>query len=86
MRLGVILFLYRSVEIWNKLPNKLVSCKKVEEFRLKLKIFDLNKTFIRKINKPRLSSIYDESFFNMLNDYLSGQSIVNVLGALSFYF
>lgn len=44
-------FFYRSVEIWNKLPNELVSCKKVEEFRFKLKKFDLNKVFLSKINK-----------------------------------
>ena len=33
---------YRSVEIWKKIPNELVYCKKVKEFRLKLKKFDLN--------------------------------------------
>ena len=44
-------FFYRSVEMWNKLPNDLVSCKKVEKFRLKYKKFDLNKLFISKIYK-----------------------------------
>ena len=44
-------FFYRSVEMWNKLPNDLVSCKKVEQFRLKLKKIDLNKLFISKIYK-----------------------------------
>ena len=44
-------FFYRSVEVWNKLPNELVSCKNVEQFRLKLKKFDLYKIFISKIYK-----------------------------------
>ena len=44
-------FFYRSVEMWNKLPNELVSCEKFEQFRLKLKNFDLNKIIISKIYK-----------------------------------
>ena len=44
-------FFYRSVELWNKLPDELVSCKKVEHFRLRLKKFDLNKYFVSKIYK-----------------------------------
>ena len=51
MRLGINIFFYRSVRIWNKLPNVLISCKKVEEFRSKLKKFDLNKMFGSKTNK-----------------------------------
>ena len=51
MRLGIIIFLYPSVEKWNKLPNELDSRKKVEEFCLKLKKYDLNKMFVSKINK-----------------------------------
>ena len=44
-------YFYRSVEMWNKLPNELVLCEKVEQFRLKLKKFDLNKIFTSKIYK-----------------------------------
>ena len=51
MRLGIILFFNRSVQIWNKLPNELVSCKKVVEFRLKLNFFYLDKMFVSKIDK-----------------------------------
>ena len=43
--------LYRSVKVWNKLPNELISCKNVEQFQLKLKKFDLYKIFISKIHK-----------------------------------
>ena len=48
---GITLFFYRSVELWNKLPDELVSCEKVEHFRLRLKKFDLNKYFVSKIYK-----------------------------------
>ena len=44
-------FFYRSVKMWKKLPNELVSCKNLEHFRLKLKKFDLNKIFTSKIYK-----------------------------------
>ena len=50
MSLGIILF-YQSVKIWNKHPNEVVFCKKVKEFRLKLKKFDLNKMFLSKNSK-----------------------------------
>ena len=48
---GIILFFYCSVELWNKLPNKLVSCKKIEHFRLRLKKFDFVKYNVSKIYK-----------------------------------
>ena len=38
-------FFYRSVIRWNELPNKLVSCKNLKRFQLKLKKFDLSKIF-----------------------------------------
>ena len=44
-------FFYRSVKMWNELPNELVSCKNLEHFRLNLKKFDLNKIFSSKIYK-----------------------------------
>ena len=42
-------FFYRSVEILNKLPDELVFCKKVEEFRLKFKEIILNKILLIKL-------------------------------------
>ena len=49
MRLSIILFFYRSVEICR--PNELVPRKNVEEFQLKLQKFDLNKMFVSKVDK-----------------------------------
>ena len=44
-------FFYRSVKMWNELPNELVSCKNFIHFRLKLKKIDLTKIFTSKIYK-----------------------------------
>ena len=46
-----IFFFYRSVKMWNELPNELVSCKNLKHFRLKLKKFDLSKIFTSKTYK-----------------------------------
>ena len=42
-------FFYLSKNSWNKLPNELVLCQNVEQFRHNLKKFDLNKVFVSKI-------------------------------------
>ena len=44
-------FFYRSVKMWNELPNELVSCKYLEYFRLKLEKFNLNEILTSKIQK-----------------------------------
>ena len=33
-------FFYRSVKMWNELPNKIVSCKNLKLFRFKIKKID----------------------------------------------
>ena len=42
-------FFHRAKAMWNRLPQDIVSCEKVEHFRLKLKRFDLNTINTSKI-------------------------------------
>ena len=42
-------FFQRANTKWNKLPQDVVSCERVEHFCLKLKIFNLNSKNISKI-------------------------------------
>ena len=43
-------FFHRAKAMWNRLPQDIVSCERVEQFRLKLKRFDLNTINTSKIN------------------------------------
>ena len=43
-------FFHKEKVMWNTLPQDIVSCEGVENFRLKLKIFDFNTINTSKIN------------------------------------